>query len=170
MCWGADVKASEKHSASPSTAQRSHPHPCTETSNRAMLCDTHDTTMLWSTYSVAIFLYSASFFLFWKEPFFLLNLEEKRDMRWSLAPARRFSAGHFPKIAESVIFVQSLMLLSLLTGQAGCRQAGDYTTPQLLAEQIKPSSLLVKKWASSSDPQDHRLCFLRPGSSLRKAF
>lgn len=75
-----------------------------------------------------------------------------------------------PKDSRVCNIFQSLMLLSLLTGQAGCRQAGDYTTPQLLAEQIKPSSLLVKKWASSSDPQDHRLCFLRPGSSLRKAF
>lgn len=122
MCCRADVKVSEKHSLSPSMAQCCHPRPM-DRPNTATLCDAHGIAVFWkSTYSVAIFLSSASFFLFWKEPFFLLDLEKKRDVRWSLAPAHRFSAECFPKIAESIIFCSTLDAFEV-AGRSGRLQA-----------------------------------------------
>jgi len=50
-----------------------------------------------STYSVAIFLSSASFFLFWKELFFLLDLEEKRDIEMEPGSCTQIQCRALPK-------------------------------------------------------------------------
>ena len=44
-------------------------------------------------------------------------------MRWSLAPAHTFSAGHFPKIAESIIFCSTLDAFEV-AGRSARLQAG----------------------------------------------
>lgn len=54
--------------------------------------------------------------------------------------AHRFSAGPFQRQKSLQYFVHPLMILNLLAGWAGCRQAGGYTST---SGQINQTQLTV---------------------------